>query len=75
MIGPCDRAEDRRSGQEPLVAEGAAFYWSIGYRDTPGGQRERVAALRFVRQPRLSEADVKQIFEQADRLATFLESD
>lgn len=59
----------------PLVAEGATFYWSIGYRDTPGGQRERVSALRFARQPRLSESDVNRVFEQADRLAVLLESD
>jgi len=59
----------------PLVEQGAAFYWSIGYCDTPGGQRDRVSALRFVRQPRLSEANVNRIFEQADHLAAFLESD
>jgi hypothetical protein len=58
-----------------LVAAGAVFYWSIGYRDTPGGQRERISALRFARHPRFSEGEVNRIFEQADRLATLLESD
>jgi hypothetical protein len=58
----------------PLVVAGAAFYWSIGYRDTEGGQRERVATLRFARQPSLSQTDVDQIFEEADDLAAYLES-
>ena len=57
----------------PLLAEGATFYWSIGYRDTQEGQRERISTIRFARQPRLSEVDQKQIFEEADRLAAFLE--
>jgi hypothetical protein len=59
----------------PLLTGGAKFYWSIGYSDTPGGQRERVSSLRFARQPRLSKDQVNRIFEQADRLAAFLESD
>lgn len=58
-----------------LVAEGATFYWSIGYRDTPGGQRERVAALRFARQPRFGTAELNRIFEQANRTAALLEND
>jgi len=60
-------------GDHPLVAEGAMFYWSIGYRDSPGGQRERTSSLRFVRSPRLSEAATNRIFEQADRMAAFLQ--
>jgi hypothetical protein len=59
----------------PLLVPGATFYWSIGYRDTPEGQRERISALRFARQPRLSKTEVNRIFEQADQLAAFLESD
>ena len=58
-----------------LLAQGATFYWSIGYRDTPGGQRERISTLRFARQPRLSKAEVNRIFEQADHVAALLESD
>jgi hypothetical protein len=60
-------------GDLPLVSEGAMFYWSIGYRDSPGGQRERVSSLRFVRSPRLSEPTVNRIFERADRMAAFLQ--
>ena len=62
-------------GDLPLLAPGATFYWSIGYRDTPGGQRERVSTVRFARQPRLSESTVTRVLEQADRLAAFLGSD
>jgi hypothetical protein len=58
-----------------LVADGATFYWSIGYRDTPGGQRDRISTVRFARQPRLSKSEVKRIFEHADRSADFLERD
>jgi hypothetical protein len=59
----------------PLLSVGATFYWSIGYRDTAEGQRERISTVRFARQSRLSKTDVKRIFEQADRSAAFLESD
>ena len=60
-------------GDLPLVAEGAMFYWSIGYRDSPGGQRERVSSLRFVRSPVLRDSAVNRIFERADRMAAFLQ--
>lgn len=60
-------------GDRPLIAEGAVFYWSIGYRDSLGGQRERTSSLRFVRSPRLSEAAVNRVFEEADRMAAFLQ--
>jgi hypothetical protein len=63
------------SGDLPLIAAGATFYWSIGYWVTPGGQRERVSSLRFARQPRLSKPQMNRIFDQAERLASFLESD
>ena len=67
---------DRREIPRPdlhLLVPGAAFYWSIGYEDSPEGQRRRVSELRFVRQPRLSESQIKRSFERADRLAAFLE--
>jgi len=59
----------------PLLAEGATFYWSIFYHDSPGGQRMRNSSLRFARQPRLSPADVHRIFEQADCMVALLERD
>src|ERR1700733_12686035 len=54
-------------GDRSLVAEGAMFYWSIGYQDSRGGQRERISSLRLVRAPRLRETTVNRIFERADR--------
>ncbi len=67
-----DIAEISPSDLSLLVA-GAAFYWSIGYQDTPGGQRQRVSVLRFARLPQLNKTDVDRVFEQADRLAASLE--
>jgi hypothetical protein len=67
--------EEVSESDRPLLTEGATFYWSIGYRDTPGGQRERISSLRFARQPRLSENEVNRIFDRADNLAALLESD
>lgn len=66
-------AEVSRSDRS-LVVEGATFYWFIGYRDTVGGQRERISTLRFARLPRLSDAERKVLFELADRTAALLES-
>lgn len=34
-----------------LVEEGAIFYWNLGYKDSPSGQRERYSMLRFRRLP------------------------
>jgi hypothetical protein len=59
----------------PLVVEGARFYWSIGYCDTPEGQRQRVSALRFARLARLSNALANRVLADADRTATLLQSD
>ena len=36
---------------QPLLELGAVFRWSIGYRTSAAGQRERVSQLRFVRIP------------------------
>jgi hypothetical protein len=57
-----------------LLVPGAAFYWTIGYEDSPGGQRQRVSSLRLVRQPRVGQAEMNRIFDRADRLAELLET-
>jgi hypothetical protein len=67
--------EEVSTSDLPLLAQGATFYWCIGYRDTPGGQRERISTLRFARQPHLSKAVADRAFALADRVATLLESD
>ena len=61
-------------GDRSLIAEGAVFYWSIAYRDTRGGQRERIASIRFARQPMLNERDIQDIFNEANEMVDFLES-
>lgn len=61
-------------GDLDLLVPGAAFYWTIGYEDSPGGQRQRVSAFRLVRQPRVSQAEMDRIFDRADRLAELLET-
>jgi hypothetical protein len=67
--------EEVSQSDRRLVAEGAIFYWSIGYRDTRGGQRERVSSFRFARQPRLRQAEIDRIFKQADLASAILERD
>jgi hypothetical protein len=67
-----DRTELSKSDL-PLLTEGAAFYWSIGYQDTEGGQRERVSMLRFARHPRLGDAETKHAFQLAEELVSSLE--
>jgi len=66
--------EDVSPADRPLVAEGAIFYWSIVYRDTKGGQRERITTIRFARQPKLSDDVINDIFSEADKIAELLES-
>ena len=41
---------DVSDGDLPLVAEGAVFRWSIGYK-TRSGQKERISNISFVRLP------------------------
>jgi len=48
-----------------LVTPGAVFYWSIGYRDQPTGERERVSLVRFRRLPRLTVDDVQRARQDA----------
>jgi hypothetical protein len=47
-------AEDDRH----LVMPGAGFYWTIGYKDHPSGERERVSSVRFKRLPGLDARDL-----------------
>lgn len=77
-INPAEEVEldiqDVSLADRSLVAEGAVFYWAIVYRDTKGGQRERITTIRFARQPKLSDDDINDIFNEADELANLLES-
>ncbi len=61
------------AGDLPLLEEGAIFYWTIGYRDSAGGQRSRVSTLRFARLPVLTKSAVARAFAEADLVAASLE--
>ena len=52
----------------PLLAPGAVFYWSIGYRMDQWGSRERVSALRFRRLPVWTRRDLEVVTRKADEL-------
>jgi hypothetical protein len=59
----------------PLLTEGSLFYWTIGYRDSPGGQRGRISELRFARRAPLDKEALAQAIERANLFACLLESD
>ena len=45
----------------PLVSTGAVFYWTVGYRISPSGQRTLASDIRFRRDPCWSESDLRRI--------------
>jgi|GEM_PF-998412 len=51
-----------------LLREGAVFYWTIGYRDSTSGQRERVSTIRFRRLPMWTEKEILRAKESGERL-------
>jgi len=55
-----------------LAAPGAVFYWSIGYKDSADGQRERVSAIRFRRIPVWKKSDLAAAKEKAHILGKTL---
>jgi len=60
---------------EPLMREGAVFYWVIGFRDYPNGQRKTEHFLRFRRLPIWSKRDMERLEARVDELKAFLQSD
>lgn len=68
-------ADEISSSDLPLAVVGATFYWSVGYRDSRGGQRERVSTLRFARQPQMSSRILNRVYEEADQIASLLLSE
>lgn len=52
-----------------LVAEGAVFYWKIGYRTAAHGQKSRTSEIRFRRLPRWTQAELDEAHSQAEELA------
>jgi hypothetical protein len=65
--------EDVPVGDRGLIAEGAIFYWAMFYRDSKAGQREKSESIRFARQPKLTEQDMQDIFDEADAITAILE--
>lgn len=63
-FGLDDVSPDDRS----LLALGAVFRWSIGYRTSTAGQRERVSQLRFVRIPCWRRSAIADITQRAAEL-------
>ena len=55
-------------GDQRLLVLGAVFRWSIGYRTSAAGQRERVSQLRFVRIPGWRRSAVEEIRRRATQL-------
>jgi hypothetical protein len=60
---------------EPLMREGAVFYWVIGIKDYPNGQRKTEHFLRFRRLPIWSKRDIERLETRVDELKAFLQSD
>ena len=55
-------------GDQPLLVLGAVFRWSIGYKTSAAGQRDRVSHLRFVRIPGWRKSAVEEIERRAKQL-------
>lgn len=60
--------EEVNDDDHELVGPGAVFYWSIGYRVEPSGERSRSSVMRFRRLPAWSENDVAAAKERAAEL-------
>ncbi len=59
----------------PLLQAGSAFYWTIGYRDSDQGQRERISSIRFVRRPTLDKFAKDRVAIDAETLAKTLKGE
>ncbi len=62
LVSVCDR---------DLVAEGAVFYWSVGYRIEPHGQRSLSSHVVFRRLPAWSKRDIAKLEERSAALDEF----
>ena len=60
---------------KPLLSEGAIFYWIIGFKDYPSGQRKTEQFLRFRRLPIWSKRDIERLDARVNDLKAFLQSD
>jgi hypothetical protein len=60
--------EEISSSDHDLLREGAVFYWTIGYRDSTSGQRERISIIRFRRLPMWTEKEILRAKESGERI-------
>ena len=60
--------EEVSPGDLDLVEPGAIFYWSIGYRTEPSGERSRSSVLVFRRLPAWSAKDLSRAASRADEI-------
>ncbi len=60
--------EEVSRGDLALVAPGAVFYWSVGYRTEPSGERSRSSVLVFRRLPSWSDRDLRRAADRAEEL-------
>ena len=61
--------DDVSEGDRELLALGAVFYFSLGYRIAPWGQRDRVATIKFRRLPAWSKREIEAASAQAETWA------
>jgi hypothetical protein len=59
---------------QPLMRQGAVFYWIIGFRDYPNGQRKTEHFVRFRRLPIWSKRDLARLDARVDELRSLLQS-
>ena len=67
--------DDVAVGDRELLAPGAVFYFSVGYRVATWGQRYREATVKFRRLPAWSRRDVEKARAQAESWSWLIEDD
>lgn len=79
LPGPAEEAEfelsDVAAADHPLIRPGAIFYWSVGYYDSPAGQRSRSSRIRFRRLPAPDDEDIAAARLRGARIAASLGAD
>jgi len=75
--GPDEEAEfdvtEPPFGDRNLIAPGAVFYWSVGYRTSATGTRSRTSIVSFRRLPAWTEKEKQQARERAREIARALD--
>lgn len=57
--------EEISDGDKELIAEGAIFYWNIGYHYSHTGQQTRISHIRFRRLPTWTEEEIQKAKDEA----------